>query len=245
MSGSESGSEPELTSGSRRTELIAHRAGNAAGRVAAVRDLADTVELDVRLDRGRMVVRHPRRIWFTDRLWERWYLVPPGRVVPTFEQALDLVEIESGDGRRPGLWIDCKGLTPRLPPRALEAAIARSDGLGPITVSSKAWWALGPVSGRPGVRVVRSISNRFELFLLRRLPSRLTPDGIVLHSRLAQKPLVSALRERYGTVFSWSIPDAATGRRLVSWGVDGLIVDEPEVMNELGGARPDSGGPGG
>ncbi|MEL6984062.1 MAG: hypothetical protein AAFO29_16680, partial [Actinomycetota bacterium] len=48
-----------------------------------------------------------------------------------------------------------------------------------------------------------------------------------------EKGLVGELKQRYGTVFSWSIPDATTGQRLAAWGVDGLIVDDPEVLDEL------------
>lgn len=206
-----------------RVELIAHRAGNRLDGPDGVRHLADTIELDVRLDRGRIVVRHARRIWLTDRLWERWYLLPPDATAPTFRDAAAAVD---GDL---GLWIDCKGISPRTPPRTLHQAGPRDR----ITVSSKAWWALGSVDDREGVRVIRSVSNRFELALLHFLPSRVEIDGVTCHSRLLDRGLVGALKERYGTVFSWFIPDAATGRRLVDWGVQGLIVDDPEVLDEL------------
>ncbi|MEM9561689.1 MAG: hypothetical protein AAGA93_03660 [Actinomycetota bacterium] len=208
-------------------ELIAHRAGNHAGGVDEVSGRADTVELDVRIDRRRLVVRHARRLWFTDRLWEKWYLLPPQTPVLAFADAAAAVDDDLG------LWVDCKGIGPRIPRRALAEIGSRSG----LTVSSKAWWMLGSVptawpDGRP-VRVVRSVSNRFELFLLRFLPSRVQIDGVVAHSRLLEGRLVQGLRERYGTVFSWSIPDAATGRLLASWGVQGLIIDDPEVMDEL------------
>lgn len=204
-------------------ELIAHRAGNHLDGPDRVRGVADTIELDVRLERGSMVVRHPRRLWFTDRLWEKWYLLPADATGIGFEEAVDAVD---GDL---GLWIDCKGISPRLPTRALAAAGPRRR----VTVSSKAWWMLGPVAERDDVRVIRSVSNALELALLRFLPSRVNVDGVVAHATLLEKGLVGDLKQRYGTLFSWSIPDAATGQRLAAWGVDGLIVDDPEVVEQL------------
>ena len=204
-------------------ELIAHRAGNRAGGPDAVRAVADTIELDLRLERGRMVVRHPRRIWLTDRLWEKWYLLPPGTPSMSFEEAAAAVDDDLH------LWIDCKGIGRRLPERAVGTTAARDR----VTVSSKAWWMLAPVTGREDVRVIRSVSNRLELAALRFFPSRVEVDGVVAHSRLLDKGLVTALKGRYGLLFSWSIPDAALGRRLAAWGVNGLIIDDPEVMDEL------------
>lgn len=204
-------------------ELIAHRAGNRPGGPDEVRGLADTVELDVRLERGALVVRHPRRIWFTDRLWEKWYLLAKGASGLGYAEAVRAVD---GDLH---LWIDCKGISPRLPPRALAGAGSRDR----VTVSSKAWWVLGSVADHDGVRVIRSVSNKAELAALRFLPSRVEIDGVVAHATLLEKGLVADLKQRYGTLFSWSIPDAATGQRLAAWGVDGLIVDDPEVMQQL------------
>ncbi len=192
-----------------------------------MRTLADTVELDVRLERGAMVVRHARRIWLTHRLWDREglraHLLPPDTPRFGFEEAVAAVDDDLG------LWIDCKGISPRLPPQTLAVVGVRPS----VTVSTKAWWALSGVQGRDGVRLVRSVSNRWELLLARFLPSRQKIDGVVAHSRLLDGRLVSALKRQYGSVFSWSIPDVATGQRLAEWGVDGLIVDEPEVLAGL------------
>ncbi len=215
-------------------ELIAHRAGNLVGRAGGFDGRADTIELDVRVERGGLVVRHPRRIWLTSRLWEReggWHLLPPGTPVPTLTEAVTSVTTEAPDA---GVWLDCKGVGPRLPGRALDLVEPlMAEGDGTLTVSSKSWWMLGPIDRRPGIRVIRSVSNRWELLLLRFLPSRVRLDGVVAHSRLLEGRLVSTLKRRYGLVFSWSVPDVATGLRLVESGVDGLIIDEPEVLTEL------------
>lgn len=213
-------------------ELIAHRAGNDGAVDESIRPLADTVEIDVHLHRGELVVRHAKRVWFTSRLWERWHLLPADTEVPRFDETLAAL------GPDIGLWVDGKGPTPRLPPAVLAALGDRR----PVTISTKSWWALRSVAGRDGVRVIRSAGNKLELFLLQRLPSRVPLDGVVIHSRLLDPDLVTQLRDRFGSVSSWSIPDVETGNRLAGWGVDGLIVDEPSVMAGLqtlrSGAEP-------
>ncbi len=229
-SGSEAETGPKTGSGT--VELIAHRAGNVIDGARAVRSLADTIELDVRRDRGRLVVRHARRIWLTSRLWEReggWHVLPTDTPVPTLAEAVASIAEIAPDI---GLWIDGKGLGRRLPRRALDEANWR----GPVTVSSKAWWMLSGLTGTDA-RVVRSVSNRLELFLLRWVPSRLRLHGIVIRSDLLSPRHVADLQLRYRYVYSWSIPDVATGTRLLSWGVKGLIVDDSEVLEGLQEAR--------
>jgi glycerophosphoryl diester phosphodiesterase len=212
------------SAGNDEVELIAHRAGNDQAAVDALADLVDAVELDVHLHRGRVVVRHAKRVWFTSRLWERWYLLPRGTSAPELTEVLTWIDPEVG------LWIDCKGISRRLPTEALR--IIGGDR-GPITISSKSWWMLGPVGARAGVRTMRSAGNRFELLLLRSLPTRVSTDGVVVHRRLLGPQLVDELRQRHGLVFSWSIRNIDDAHRLMSWGVDGLIIDDPQLMSTL------------
>ncbi len=115
-------------------------------------------------------------------------------------------------------------------------------GRTPVSLSTKSWWAPRRIAGRADVRIYRSAGNRFERWLLEHLPSRVRLDGVVLHSRLLDEDTVARLRRRFGSVVSWAIPDVATGRRLVAWGVSGLIVDDPEVLVGLQGVRARSGG---
>lgn len=204
-------------------ELIAHRAGNTEVDLDSVRHLDVWLELDVHLDRDRLVVRHAKRIWFTSRFWERWYLLPRGVTFPTLDEMLQCI------GDDTPLWIDCKGVTPRLARRAVGAA-------GPgrqVTVSTKSWWMLAPVAGRPRVRTIRSAGNRLELLAMRFLPSRVPLDGVVVHSRLLTADVAAALQHRFGRLYSWSIPDAETARDLIGHGLDGLIVDDPGLLAEL------------
>ena len=94
---------------SHRAELIAHRAGTGRGLVEAVAATADTIELDLRLERGRMVVRHPRRVWGTDRLFERtgnrWHLLPAGATGLDYDGAIGPVVDRSDPGPAGGLGV--------------------------------------------------------------------------------------------------------------------------------------------
>lgn len=207
-------------------ELFAHRAGNSVAGIDVTRSLPIGVELDAHLHGGRVVVRHAKRVWFTSRLWERWYLLPAGTEVPDLDEVLGWFD---GDVH---LWIDCKGIARRLG----ETVLSATGPDRPITLSSKSWWILGRVAGRPGVRTIRSAGNRFELLLLRFLPSGVDLDGVVVHRRLLTARLVAELRRKHGLVFSWSIGTEAVARELVGWGVDGLIVDDPALLAALSDA---------
>jgi glycerophosphoryl diester phosphodiesterase len=205
-------------------ELIAHRAGNGATAARSFRGLADFLELDVHRRRRLMVVRHAKRVWGTSRLWERWYLLPRDTTVPTLADALSWIEPSAG------LWVDLKGAVARgLPEQVCEE-------IGPgraLTLSTKAWWFFGSRSGELPARRLRSAGNRLELLLVRRLPSRVVLDWVVLHQRLLTAPLVRELKRTHGLVVAWAVQDEHTARRLVGWGVDGLILDDPVLMQAL------------
>lgn len=205
-------------------ELIAHRAGNGPAAARAVRGLADYLELDVHRRRRLLVVRHAKRVWGTSRLWERWYLLPPDTTVPTLAETLSWIEPGTG------LWVDLKGAVAR----GLPAQVCREVGPGrALTLSTKAWWFFGSRSGGLPARRFRSAGNRFELALVRRLRSRVALDGVVLHQRLLTESLVKELKRSHGLVAAWAVQDERTARRLIGWGVDGLILDDPALMQAL------------
>jgi glycerophosphoryl diester phosphodiesterase len=212
-------------------ELIAHRAANRPDGTER-HGGADLLELDVHLFRGRLEVRHEKVLWPTARLWERWYVLPRGAARRSLHDVL-----RSDEGAH--LLLDLKGVSPRLARSVVEAVGERR----PLTVATKSWWLLRHFQAVPGVRTFRSVGNRFELALLRRLPSRLRPHGVVAHQRLLSASTVSALRSEVQAVWAWGAPDRAVAEQLRSWGVDGLILDDPQLLRELRRAR--DGGLGG
>ena len=203
-------------------EIVAHRGANELASLSAPRPWADAIELDVHLRRGRVEVRHSKRLPFTRRFWERWYLLPQDTPVPTLRAVL------AGVDARAHLMVDLKGWSLRLSRLVIDAVADRDQ----LTVSTKAWWLLLPFRALPQARSLRSAGNRFELWLLRR--RRLPGHGVVVHSRLLDAELVAELRARNGQVFTWAITDSTEASTLVAWGVDGLIVDDPGVLDGLG-----------
>lgn len=212
-------------------ELIAHRAGNRPDAVASAVH-ADVVELDVHLRGDRLEVRHAKRLWATSRLWDRWYVLARDAPRWTLAEAL----ASAGDERH--VMLDLKGVSPRL-----TRAVRREIGARrPVTVSTKSWWLLAGFSRSDGVRTLRSAGNRFELAVLLLLPSSVRPDGVVVHQRLLDATTVRRLRRRAALVWSWGAGDRATVDRLVAVGVDGLILDDLELIRVLVDERLAAGG---
>ena len=106
--------------------VIAHRAGNSLERLAGAGAVADVVEADVHLFRGRLEVRHAKTLGPFPRLWERWYLLEPDAPRLLLEEVLAAAH--------PGiaLMLDLKGPDPRLPRAVLAAARERLAGPGLI-----------------------------------------------------------------------------------------------------------------
>lgn len=209
-------------------EVIAHRAGNDPVSLREVAAHADLVEADLHLWRGRLEVRHAKRAWPTSRLWERDGLVARGTPVNDFAGVLD--EAAASDA---ALWLDLKGVDPRL----FRRADAATRGLGRCTVSTKSWWLLAPFSRRADVRTFRSAGNRLELWLVRRVPSRLAIEGVVLHERLVDAALAAELRARGWRIVCWAVTDRRRADELAGWGVEGFIVDDRELIVELSQRR--------
>jgi hypothetical protein len=212
-------------------ELIAHRVGNFPDVAEA--GPADLIEADVHLFRGRLELRHEKVLWPTARLWERWHVLPrrsPRRTLPELLEA----------GPPAPLLLDLKGVSPRLAHAVLQAVGEHR----PLTVATKSWWLLGPFLAAPGVRTFRSVGNRLELALLRHLPSRLRPHGVVAHHRLLSASTVMRLRADVDAVWAWGARDRADAEELRSWGVDGLILDDVELIQELRVIGEDRGGEG-
>lgn len=211
-------------------ELIAHRAGNRPGEATSA-VAADVVELDVHLADGRLEVRHEKRVWGTRRLWERWYLLPSDTPRWTLAEALADV------GPDVHLMLDLKGVSPRVATAVAHEVAARPA----VTVSTKSWWLLPRFGPLDGVRTFRSAGNRLELALLLHVPSRVHPDGVVVHQRLLDAATVRRLRRRAALVWSWGAADRTGVDRLATAGVDGVILDDLALIGALRAERGPTG----
>ena len=55
-------------------------------------------------------------------------------------------------------------------------------------------------------------------------------DAVMVHFRLMSSRLLRAVRAAGGEVYVWTVDDAATVRRLVALGVDGIITNDPRLF---------------
>lgn len=205
-------------------ELIAHRAGNLAATVAAAADVADVVEIDVHLFRNRLEVRHAKiLLWPWSRLWEKWHLLPADAPRPSLDEILATVPSDTG------IWIDLKGFTTRLP-RAVAAVVGDRPN---VTYSARQWWLLGWVRRNTSSRTMRSAGSRWQRRLVTVIPSRDT--GIVIDEELLVDGWFDRLRARTATLVAWGVEERARAHELITAGVDGLILDDLELVRALRG----------
>lgn len=205
----------------RRIELVAHRAGNETRLIGPAIGIADAVELDVHLHRGRLEVRHAKSLWPSRRFWERWHWVPD----PGWHE---LSEINTAALAGTHLWVDLKGFSSRLTRRVL----AEVGNRRPLTLSCRSWWALRPAERLAGVRTLRSVGTRWQRWLVVRVPVG-GVDGVVMHERLADPHHVAALKQRYSTVVVWAVEDVERATAVIAGGVDGIIADDLGLLAEL------------
>lgn len=214
----------------RGVELIAHRAGNVVGSIEAAARLADAVEIDVHLFRGRLEVRHAKVLWPSAVQWERWEIVAGPGPAPRLAEVLCAVP----DGT--AVWLDLKGPSIRLP-RRVRTEIVTVRG---VTVSSRWWYNLRPFRRSGDVRTMRSVGNRVQLAVALRLRRHRPNDGIVIHQRLLTPSVALRLRHLTDHLCAWAVDDRRRASELVAMGCSGLIIDDlglvAALVAELDGA---------
>lgn len=203
-------------------ELVAHRAGNTIETIAAAASVADVIELDVHLFRGRLEVRHAKVFWPTKVQWDRWWIDRHPTTPP------DLLEIATSTPDGTPLWIDLKGFSTRLTRAALRELTATAG----LTTSTRSWWVLRPARKR-GIRTMRSVGSRWQVWAVRRIRRWAPGDGVVLNQRYATPELISRLRRRTDSVVVWAVDDLRRATDLLAIGVTGLIIDDLELIAEI------------
>ena len=197
-------------------ELIAHRAGNGRSLIEPARSVADGIEVDVHVLRGRIEVRHSKALWPFAVYWERRVGRLPNEDPPSFASILAATPAGTH------LWVDLKGFTGRFTRRILGEIGDR----GPLTMSCRSWWALGPARRRE-VRTFRSIGNRLQLWIALRIRH---PDGVGLHERFATGEHLDRLRDRCTAIAVWAVHDLDRAIELREQGVTVLILDDLDLI---------------
>ncbi len=217
-----------------RVLLVAHRAGNdpATARAAAEAG-ADLVEADVHMRRGRLELRHPRRLGPV--LWDREG-VALARGAPQ-----GLAPALAAMGPRAEPLLDLKGGPARMAEAALAAARA-ALGERPVTVASRRWALLDRLEGAPGVRRLRSAASPREVRALMRLAAagRLG-DGACVRADLLTPEVADTLRRAAPFLGTWPVAGAPEARRLTGLGATALIVNDLALVARLASAGVSSG----
>lgn len=196
-------------------ELIAHRAGNSPQTIGAAIEVAEVVEIDLHLFRGRLEVRHEKVVWPLEIYWEKWEIVSDVEP-PSLSTILDAAPPGSH------LWLDLKGFTSRL----ARSVLAEVGDRRPLTASTRNWWTLKPMRRAPGVRTFRSVGSRWQLWIALRFGVGSTGDGIVMHERFADTVTVGRLLRFTPDVVVWAVEDLDRALELDAMGVAGVIVDD-------------------
>lgn len=202
-------------------EFVAHRAGNDIDAIRAA-DAADTVEFDVHQFRRRIEVRHEKVFWPTRIQWERWWIDWKPAVPPALADAATHLPADLG------VWLDVKGFTSALANAAVEAV----SPARPVTVSSRNWWVLR-AARRDGLRNMRSVGSRTQLWAVQRIRRWGQHDGIVIHQRFLTADVIERLRRLTLHIATWAVADADRGIELIEAGVGVLIIDDLSLIEPV------------
>lgn len=205
-----------------RPTLVAHRAGNALGRLRSAEAAGiRVVEADVQLLGRRAVLRHPSTVRGRELSWEPWARAGAFR-------RLTLDELLAEASPETELMLDLKGADPRLSD-AVRAAVEPWLAVRRLAVCGRIWHLLERFENLPEVRVVWSAGTAQELLSL--LGRRAPMDGVCIRERLLDEPLVELLGERAEAVLAWTVNCPLRAEELAGWGIDGLVTDDVSLLD--------------
>lgn len=210
--------------------LVAHRAGNDPDAVApALAAGAEIIEIDVHLYRGRLEVRHPRRLG--PMLWDRHGVrVARDSAIPVLADVLANLPA----GSRP--MLDLKQGPTALAGAAVDAC--RDHGFSEVIVASRRWDLIDRVAGGDGVTAVYSAAGRRELARLLARPAGSFPRTLCVRRDLLDAAAVRGILATAAQVMTWPVDADADAADLAKWGVGALICDDLALVARLAGGGP-------
>lgn len=215
--------------GSRAYYAIAHRAGNNLHDLErALSAGVDAIECDFWHDRGRLALRHERKLPALPVWFDRWYVrFSIGELrLPDLLREIDF---------RSELFLDIKSSTP-LAAEAVLKLYHDNESMMPRTLVSSKWWRLLDQLGEAGteMRMFYSVGRASGLeALYRRAQTPSKPAGTSIRHTLLSPNVIARLHDSGLKVFAWTVNYRRRAEELLDWGVDGLISDDVSLHAEL------------
>jgi glycerophosphoryl diester phosphodiesterase len=205
---------------------IAHRAGNNLTQTEiALKAGVDAIECDFWHARGRLALRHERKLPGLPILYDKWF------VRWTWGE-LSLRHLLRAINRRAELFLDIKSASSRAADAVLELYRDHESLMPKTLVCSKQWSVLDRIA-RAGTDMEMYYSiGRYGGIpeLLARAKEPLPPAGTsIRHTRLSRE-VVARFHDEGMRVFAWTVNNRERAEELVDWGVDGLISDDLDVF---------------
>ncbi|MCC7364225.1 MAG: glycerophosphodiester phosphodiesterase [Dehalococcoidia bacterium] len=210
---------PLIEPGRGAPALIAHKAGNTAVlALAAIEEVADYLEVDLYVNRGRFEARHEHRIFSRlPVLFEGLKLSLAPR------RPFGLAELLEKTEGRVDIFLDLKngGMTAA---RLVRKAIDESGYQHRLVASSQLWSVLRSLhDAAPEVDLFYSIGYQSQLDLFLSVIQRDTkPRGISCRHTLLSPRIIEILHERGLLVVAWTVDEPDRAAQLAEWGVDGI-----------------------
>jgi len=233
---SRSASPPSAPAGrrSRPYVAIAHRAGNNLHHLEQALDAGvDAIECDFWHARGRLVLRHERKLPGIPVLFDKWFVRWAWGVI-SLRRLLREINF------RADLFLDIKSATPRAADAVLELH-ADHDAMMPRTLVSSNQWKLLDRLGAVGTDMTMFYSvGKADVIdaLIRRSAREHPPAGTSIRHTLLSRDLVERLHAARLKVYAWTVNNEHRAFELLSWGVDGIISDDTSLFEALDRGSP-------
>lgn len=206
---------------------IAHRAGNNLHDLEEALDAGiDAIECDFWHARGRLALRHERKLPGLPVIFDKWYFrFGVGE--------LSLRRLLREINFRAELFLDIKSHTPRAADAVLELYHDNASMMPHTLVCSRQWKLLDRIAAaRTRMELFYSIGSRREIdSLIRGLSRMQRPAGTSIKHTLLSADVVARLHAEGLQVYAWTVNTRHRAEELLAWGVDGLISDDLEILH--------------
>ncbi len=207
---------------------IAHSVGNDLAPLARALDAGvDMVEADVWHHRGRLILRHERKLPLVPVLFDQWHM--------RLDRAhLALDELLAALDQNVRLLLDIKSADSSASQAVLET-LSRHQAESSTELCSKHWGVLGGLrEARPSLTILHSVTNRRRLrAFLRLLDGPIGPVALSTRHSLLDEELAGHLKQRGVCVYAWVVRQRSRAEELLRWGVRGIISDDLDLLAAL------------